>query len=960
MLSVAKLTPGQEGYYERSVAAGIDDYYAGRGESPGIWTGRGAAALGLKGVVDDGQFGTLIRGDNPQSGERLRRRHPKARTITVEKIDPASGERRLEEKTLRPVAGFDLVFSVPKSVSLLHALGGEETRRAVNEAHVAAWQAALSYLEDEACVVRRGTGGIHREHGEGFVAAAYQHRTSRAQDPHLHTHVIVANMARRSTDGKWRALDGEAILKTYRLAAGYLYQAHLRAELSRSLGVEWETPHKGLADLKGVPRTAIDEFSTRRAQVVEHMDERGTSGFWAAQVAALDTRDRKEHADLALLREDWRARAAEHGFGHAEIDAALHRARRPEPSSQELLQIAHRLLGPEGLTERTTAFSDADLVMAWAEAHAGGASAERVRRLASRFVGMQGVERVGEAAQPGRPARYSTAELVATEHAALDVVDRGVGAGAPAVVNGVIDEALAGVPTLSDEQHAMVRLVASSPDRVVCVVGLAGTGKTTATHATAEAFRMAGVAVLGAAPSGIAAEKLQDETGIPSTTLHRLLQDELPDRCVVIVDEAGMAETRVLAPLLERIERAQSKLVLIGDPQQLPAVGAGGLLAGIVERHGAIELSGNRRQPDAEERRALEAIRNGLGRDYLAFAEGAGRLLACETPVAAKTRLIADWWAVAREDLPGNVMIALRRRDVSELNALARTLMETHGRLGRERLTIGGVEFAAGDRVVCLRNSEALGVRNGTRGTVERADRHAASLRVVTDRGDRVELSGDYLAQGRVRHAYAITGHAGQGVTVERAFVLGIGGTRLQEWGYVALSRARHETRLYVTAVPRERESHFHDLDDRDAVTLLAQALEESAVERLAIDQRPLPSGPRHDTRAEIEKATRVTTRAIEQQKIATAKLRRDAARKLDEAERNASRALLGRGRKGKLEAEVVLQRRVIEMCDRQLAKLDEYRTAPRVAPLHDRLQLVVEARSARRRTRECAPEIEL
>ena len=260
---------------------------------------------------------------NPLSGEKLRRRHPRARTITVEKIDPTSGERRLEEKTLRPVAGFDLVFSVPKSVSLLHALGDDETRRAVNEAHLAAWQAALDYLEDEACVVRRGTGGVAREHGEGFVAAAYQHRTSRAQDPHLHTHVIVANMAHRPSDGKWRALDGEAILKTYRLAAGYLYQAHLRAELSRSLGVEWETPYKGLADLKGVPRRVIAEFSTRRAQVVEHMDEQGTSGFWAAQVAALDTRDRKEHVDLARLRDDWRARGcrARPGQGRARSGA---------------------------------------------------------------------------------------------------------------------------------------------------------------------------------------------------------------------------------------------------------------------------------------------------------------------------------------------------------------------------------------------------------------------------------------------------------------------------------------------------------------------------------------------------------------------------------------------------------------------------------------------------------------
>src|SRR4051812_15863264 len=136
VLSVAKLTPGQESYYERSVAAGLDDYYAGRGESPGLWVGRGAAVLGLEGVVGDGQLGPLIRGLDPASGERLRS-HPKERTITVERIDPHAGERRLEQKKLSPVAGFDLVFSVPKSISLLHALGDEETRRAIGEAHLA-------------------------------------------------------------------------------------------------------------------------------------------------------------------------------------------------------------------------------------------------------------------------------------------------------------------------------------------------------------------------------------------------------------------------------------------------------------------------------------------------------------------------------------------------------------------------------------------------------------------------------------------------------------------------------------------------------------------------------------------------------------------------------------------------------------------------------------------------------
>src|SRR5207253_1186586 len=231
-------------------------------------------------------------------------------------------------------------------------------RRAIGEAHLAAWQATVAYLEDEACVTRRGKNGVLREHGGGFVAAAYQHRTSRAQDPHLHTHVIVANMAQSPSDGKWRTLDVEPILKSYRLAAGYLYQAQLRAELARTLGVEWEQPHKGMAELRHVPREVIREFSTRREQVVQQVEREGGGGFYAAQAAAHKTRDRKEQVDLGELREDWRARAAEHGLGNRELQALLGRVRYQEFSSGELLTIAQRMLGPNGLTEKRTAFSD--------------------------------------------------------------------------------------------------------------------------------------------------------------------------------------------------------------------------------------------------------------------------------------------------------------------------------------------------------------------------------------------------------------------------------------------------------------------------------------------------------------------------------------------------------------------------------------------------------------------------
>jgi conjugative relaxase-like TrwC/TraI family protein len=419
MLSVAKLSPGQEAYYERSVADGIDDYYALRGESPGVWVGRGATELELDGVVSDGELGRLIGGKHPLTSAELRR-HPPRKKITVERIDPATGERGVEVKTLSPVAGYDLVFSPPKSVSLLYALGSDDVRHAVGQAHLAAWQAALSYLEQRACVTRKGKNGVVRERGSGFVAAAYQHRTSRAQDPHLHTHVIVANMARGS-DGTWRALDGEPILKHYRLAAGYLYQSQLRFELTRSLAVEWREPASGMAEIDGVPEAALWAFSQRRAQVLDYLVRRGSSGFYAAKVAAIETRDRKEPVDLPRMRQEWQARAAEHGLGRRELKRLLGRTAPRELEEREVSETAARLAGAEGLTATRSTFTGADAVMAWAQAQTQGAPTDEVLSLVERFLGMEQVAPVASATV-GRPGSFSTVELLRRERVALELV----------------------------------------------------------------------------------------------------------------------------------------------------------------------------------------------------------------------------------------------------------------------------------------------------------------------------------------------------------------------------------------------------------------------------------------------------------------------------------------------------------------------------------------------------------
>lgn len=831
MLSVAKLAPGQEAYYERSVARGVDDYYAGAGESPGVWAGRGAESLRLVGVVAEGDLSRLISGIDPASGRRLRT-HVQPRLITIERIDPTTGERSFERRELRPVAGFDLVFSVPKSVSLLHALGDHETRRLVSEAHDSAWRAAVDYLESEACVTRRGPAGAVRERAGGFVAASFQHRTSRAQDPHLHTHVVVANLA-QSPDGAWRALEGDAILRGYRLAAGHLYQAQLRAGLSRSLGVEWAEPVKALAELAGVPSSVVEAFSTRRREIVRRLEVTGGTSWRAAQVAAIETRDRKQPADLAELRATWRARAAELGLDRDALVRLTNRAPFRAPSTSEERDVAMLLLSPAGLTAKDAVFNDAQVVQQLVAALPRGVDAARVRELAAKVVSQPAVESVQTGDTPGVPRRRTTREILALESRGLAIATSGREANAPAVTPDVPAH-------LSAEQHSMVERSCSSRDRVVCVVGLAGAGKTTATHALARAFERAGVSVIGAAPSGIAAERLGEEAGIRATTIHALLgelrREPLRGGPVVVVDEASMADTRTLVALLEQVERSNGKAILIGDPLQLPSVAAGGLFAAITRELGATELSGNRRQVDPHERQLLASLRAGEPRAYLAHAAAAGRLTISDNRSDAKAALLADWWEHGSSEPRENVMLALRRDDVLDLNLGAHTLMTDAGRLGRERLAIGHIELAAGDRVVCRENNQATGVRNGTRGTVVAVDHELRSLALRTDAGHAVEIPPDYVARGRVELGYAVTGHASQGVTVDRAFVLAPTSGSQREWGYVALSRARLETRIYAVESDPDLDTHVPPPPPGDTLNRVARALEQMAAEPLARD----------------------------------------------------------------------------------------------------------------------------
>ena len=199
----------------------------------------------------------------------------------------------------------------------------------------------------------------------------------------------------------------------------------------------------------------------------------------------------------------------------------------------------------------------------------------------------------------------------------------------------------------------------------------------------------------------------------------------------------------------------------------------------------------------------------------------------------AKDALVADWWRHGERGPSRNVMIALRRADVADLNAAGQELMEHAGRRGPERIVVGDVELAVGDRIIYRRNL-TLGVRNGTRATVLDVDEQEKRDHDPNRPRRHPQTPGQIPRRRHVQLGYATTGHSSQSLTVERAFVLGPGHGEPREWGYVALSGARRTTRIYVTEAELEVEEHAPSLGRSGGVNRLAHALATPSARPLA------------------------------------------------------------------------------------------------------------------------------
>lgn len=842
MLSIGKLAVGQADYYLEqahgavtragSVRSGVEDYYLGGREAPGAWIGSGTRPLGLHGKVDADRLDRVLAGEHPISGEPLGR--------VVRQRVPA----------------FDLTFSAPKSVSVLFGVGDDELRGVIRDAHDQAVAEALGYLEREAVATRRAAGGTNVIRGHGVIGAAFRHRTSRAGDPQLHTHVLVANLV-LGADGRWGTLDGRRIY-AHAKTAGYLYEARLRSLLTRELGIAWGPVRNGIADVAGMPAAVLRAFSRRRAEIEAELERRGATSAGAAQVAALATRRAKDYrVTPEQLVPEWRRRAAQLGLDADEIRSLVGRALLTPLTEERAEAIADQLAGASGLTARRSSFTPRDVVQAYCELvpPTGGLSVAGIEKLASGFLRSQravvlatGESRIADptAVEPER--QYSTPELLALER---EIIDHTVGAREHRVsprAAGAVERVIRRRPTMADEQTAMVRRLLLDEPAVAVVVGQAGTGKTFALGAAREAWEACGRRVIGVALARRAALELERSAGISSTSMTALLE-ELRRRptsairrgSVVVVDEAGMVLTRELARLVRHVREVDGKLVLVGDHRQLPELGAGGAFRGLLTRVPVIELRENRRQVAGWERDALQLVRSGAAVEAVDRYTERERIVVGDDAAEVRRRLVADWWAAADPD--GALMLAHRRSDVADLNGRAHALMRAAGALGDEEVD----GFATGDRVVLRRNDRGLDVVNGDRGTITRVDVAAHELTVQLGARS-LTLGPDYLERpnrhGRapLQHGYAITGHLAQGLTCRRTFVLATDQLS-REWGYVALSRGTDSNHLYVIEgeAPDRLEYAPGSPRHSDPRAALVAGLGRSDAQRLAADSAPAP-----------------------------------------------------------------------------------------------------------------------
>ena len=827
MLSITDLKLGDEDYYLDLA----EDYYFGGTEPAGQWIGGGCQYLGLCGRVTRDTFKRVFRGFHPFDGGG-----PDAPDQWIPLVQSAGKPNH------QP--GWDLTFSPPKSVSTIWSQASEEMRKEIEQLHLEAIKYTVDFIEKNYAFSRTGKAGQGGLVPVKLVVSAFEHGTSRAVEPQLHSHAITHNVGVDDSDPlhpKFRTVVSKKFYD-HKMLSGAIYRARFAHTLHAKYGFVAERKRNEF-DIKGVSQELIDTHSTRRKEIVADLHKKGVSGAKAAEKSNLATRRKKGHQfPREMLFPEWQKTNAMHGFDDEALEALI----RPPQPNYDYQQFVPTILkqATKGISRNRNHFTIFEFLReALFAAPQYGVSPDILLDAVHKHLNES-----PDIVPIPTHNRYTTKAILEQEIALLKTVEKLQARKGARVSDKVLAKVLANHPKLNAEQRSAVKHLTQSDAAIRVVQGYAGVGKTTMLRPAVEAWKQQGFNVVGACFTGAAAQKLQAEIGIPCDTIDMTLVDLKPNwsdsakrylkytgqqlvraalkkrtfmygkpkrpkinrKSIVLLDEASMINTRHMRMLTDWVEKNGATIALVGDPAQLAAIEGGSPLQSLSNRVGFAEVTEIQRQRDEWARTAAHCM--ATGKIAQAMALYAERNLVTVRPDMdqAMKELIDQWTHYAWDRPERAAILALTNKQVEQANELAQQKRIEKGALdpkkfrrivsqkkGSNKIYRSNVHVH--DRVVFTESNRTYRIRNGNAGTVIGFTHYKSPLRpairVRLDLGPIVTVPLNFR---HIRLGYASTVHRAEGETIPTVFVLAGGPSQNLPTTYVQGTRSQEATRFFT------------------------------------------------------------------------------------------------------------------------------------------------------------------
>lgn len=733
-------------------------------------------------------------------------------------------------------AGVDLTFSPPKDVSALWATSSPYRRAQIEAAHRKAVKSALERTEREVALIRRKTNGVMRfEKAKRLLAVEAVHTTSRLgrdqdvtgiPDPQLHSHVAV--IAAERQDGRIAAVESKQLMLAAR-EGGAWYRSELASNL-QDLGVSVERragKNERYFDIQGVSKELSEHWSSRsqdvdRAARLFRQRYGREPGPGELDSLTLETRGTKSAADSVDIDAAWRALGAEHNQTLERSEELFNDSAIQQPQ----IDLRRELLAE--VTRERSMITERELRAKAYELSAGVCRPADADRL------VNDLARSGELVML-EDRTWTTRQLRELEQATIRVAQERATENAAPVSEQALKQALRQIGreihgSLTQEQRDALETITGTGG-ITLIVGQAGTGKGVTISAAARAWQLEGNQMVGTSIAGATAQRLNDEAKLDrSFTTDGLISGvekghiKLDTNTVVVMDEAGMADTKRLAKLVKLTAEREAKLVLVGDSAQLSPIGPGGLFKELEGKIPTAELTEVHRARHDWERKAWHQIRNGEPGPALAQYKAHDRLHIHDTRAEAAEAMVENWDRT-RRGLPGGQAVMITdasNKERDQINAMAQERRAQAGELGAHTVQLSGKPYAlaAGDEIIFTGQYRIPGqkrVENGITGTITDTARDEDRVTIKTREREPRKIEVNTREFSDLSLGYAVHVHKGQGLTTETSGILTGGWQTDREHTYVAVSRAREQTQIYISR------------DD-----LGEQGLDTGAIERLA------------------------------------------------------------------------------------------------------------------------------